>query len=256
MIELEHIQFAYPGQSPLLKEINAVFPQKQITTILGPNGCGKSTLLKIACRLLKPSAGRVLLRGQDIYTMKTKQFAQQISLLSQTNHPPEIPVEDLVAYGRYPHQTYGQKLTAQDRIIIDHAISLVKADNYRQRPVSQLSGGQRQRAYIAMALAQDTDVIFLDEPTTYLDIHIRFEIMDLIRHLNQQGKTIIMVLHDLNLALEYSHQIILLDRGEIQIQGTPQQILQSGLLDRIFHVRTHIFYEDNQPFYHFAKEQL
>ena len=107
-----------------------------------------------------------------------------------------------------------------------------------------------------MALAQDTDVIFLDEPTTYLDIHIRFEIMDLIRHLNQQGKTIIMVLHDLNLALEYSHQIILLDRGEIQIQGTPQQILQSGLLDRIFHVRTHIFYEDSQPFYHFAKEQL
>ena len=137
MIELEHIQFAYPGQSPLLKEINAVFPQRQITTILGPNGCGKSTLLKIACRLLKPSAGRVLLRGQDICTMKTKQFAQQISLLNQTNHPPEIPVEDLVAYGRYPHQHYGQKLTAQDRIIIDHAISLVKANDYRQRPVRQ-----------------------------------------------------------------------------------------------------------------------
>lgn len=144
--------------------------------------------------------------------MKNKALAKRIALLSQTNHPPEIPVKDLVTYGRYPHQRYGQGLTQQDHIIINHALRQVKADTYQQRMVSHLSGGQRQRAYIAMALAQDTDIIFLDEPTTYLDINIRFEIMDLIRALNQAGKTIIMVLHDLNLALEYSDTIILMNR--------------------------------------------
>lgn len=253
MIELQNLKFAYPCQAPLLQNINATFAEKQITTILGPNGCGKSTLLQLTCRLLHPSAGKILLRGQDIHHMKSKDLARQIALLSQTNHPPEITVEDLVAYGRYPHQKYGQGLQKQDHIIIDHAIRQVKAENYRHRLVSNLSGGQRQRAYIAMALAQDTDIIFLDEPTTYLDINIRFEIMDLVRKLNQAGKTIIMVLHDLNLALEYSDTIFLMDQGQIRMHGTPQQIVASGLLDQIFHIRTHVFEEDGQLFYHFAK---
>ena len=140
MIELQQIYFSYPNQPPLLQNINAVFHEKKITAILGPNGCGKSTLLKIACRLLQPSSGQVLLRGQNIRQMKTKELARQIALLSQTNHPPEIAVEDLVAYGRYPHQRYGQGLTQQDRIIINHALQQVKADSYRQRMVNQLSG--------------------------------------------------------------------------------------------------------------------
>lgn len=253
MIELQQIYFSYPNQPPLLQNINAVFHEKKITAILGPNGCGKSTLLKIACRLLQPSSGQVLLRGQNIRQMKTKELARQIALLSQTNHPPEIAVEDLVAYGRYPHQRYGQGLTQQDRIIINHALQQVKADSYRQRMVNQLSGGQRQRTYIAMALAQDTDIIFLDEPTTYLDINIRFEIMDLIRTLNQAGKTIVMVLHDLNLALEYSDHIILMNQGQLQTQGTPQTVIASGLLDTVFQIQTHVFEKDKQCFYHFTK---
>ena len=253
MIKLQNICYSYPGQPNLLQNISTSFEEKKITSILGPNGCGKSTLLKIICRLLQPSSGKVLLRGQDIHSMKNKEVAQQIALLSQTNHPPEITVEDLVAYGRYPHQKYGQGLMPQDKIIISQALEQVKASDYRHRMVNRLSGGQRQRAYIAMALAQDTDIIFLDEPTTYLDINIRFEIMELVRSLNEAGKTIIMVLHDLNLALEYSDHIILMDNGMIQTEGTPQQVIQSGEIDRIFNIKTHMFTEGNQTFYHFSK---
>ena len=253
MIELKNICFSYPGQAPLLHDISTSFAEKKVTTILGPNGCGKSTLLQIACRLLQPSSGQILLHGQNIQQLKNKELAKQIALLSQTNRPPEITVEDLVTYGRYPHQRYGQGLSQQDHIIINHALQQVKADSYRHRMVNQLSGGQRQRAYIAMALAQDTDIIFLDEPTTYLDINIRFEIMELVRTLNQAGKTIIMVLHDLNLALEYSDTIILMNQGRIQTEGTPQQVIATGLLDEVFQIKTHIFEENGRLFYHFAQ---
>ncbi len=253
MIELKNISFAYPGQPPLLQNISTTFTDGKITSILGPNGCGKSTLLKLICRLLTPSEGIVLLHGQDSRVMKTKEFAKQVALLAQTNHPPELTVEDLVAYGRYPHQKYGQGLSKQDKAIIQNAMQQVKADDFAHRMVNRLSGGQRQRAYIAMALAQDTDIIILDEPTTYLDINIRFEIMELIRSLNESGKTIIMVLHDLNLALEYSDHIILMNHGQIVNEGTPQQIIHSGDIDRIFDITTHIFHKDDTQFYHFAK---
>lgn len=153
MIELKNICFSYPGQAPLLHDITTSFAEKKVTTILGPNGCGKSTLLQIACRLLQPSSGQILLHGQNIQQLKNKELAKQIALLSQTNRPPEITVEDLVTYGRYPHQRYGQGLSQQDHIIINHALQQVKADSYRHRMVNQLSGGQRQRAYIAMGLS-------------------------------------------------------------------------------------------------------
>ena len=256
MIKLENVCYSYPGQPNLLQNITTSFEEYKVTSILGPNGCGKSTLLKVICRLLQPSSGKVLLRGEDVHGMKNKELAKQMALLSQTNHPPEITVEDLVAYGRYPHQKYGQGLMPQDKQIIDQALRYVKAEEYRHRMVNRLSGGQRQRAYIAMALAQDTDIIFLDEPTTYLDINIRFDIMELIRSLNEAGKTIIMVLHDLNLALEYSDHIILMDNGMIQTEGTPQQVIKSGEIDRIFNIRTHMFKEGTQTFYHFSKPTL
>ncbi len=255
MIELHNISYAYPGQSPLLHNINTSFADGKITTILGPNGCGKTTLLKIVCRLLQPSAGKILLHGQDVSTMSNKEFARQAALLAQTNHPPEITVGDLVAYGRYPHQKYGQNLRQKDKQMIRQAMEQVKITDYTDRMVHRLSGGQRQRAYIAMALAQDTDIIFLDEPTTYLDINIRFEIMELIRNLNQLGKTIIMVLHDLNLALDYSDHIILMDNGAIQTEGTPQQIIDSGMLDKIFEIHTHVFHENDEAFYYFSKQK-
>ena len=162
MIKLKNISYAYPGQPPLLQNISTTFADGKITSILGPNGCGKSTLLKIICRLLQPSQGTILLHGKDIHAMKTKTYAKEVTLLAQTNHPPVITVEDLVAYGRYPHQKYGQGLTKEDKEIIAQSIAQVKANEYAQRYVNRLSGGQRQRAYIAMALAQNTDIIFLD----------------------------------------------------------------------------------------------
>ena len=255
MIELHNISYAYPGQSPLLQNISTAFADGKITTILGPNGCGKSTLLKIICRLIAPSQGSVLLHGTDIQTMKPKAFAKEVALLAQTNHPPELTVEDLVTYGRYPHQKYGHGLTNEDKQIIRQAMEQVKITEYAHRSVHRLSGGQRQRAYLAMALAQNTDIIFLDEPTTYLDINIRFEIMELVQMLNRSGKTIVMVLHDLNLALEYSDHIILMNHGQIINEGTPQQIIASGDIDRIFDIKTHIFHKDEKQFFHFAKHE-
>lgn len=253
MVELHGISFAYPGQGQLLDGVSLRFPENKITAILGPNGSGKSTLLKVACRLLKPSHGRVTLSGQDIAKLRPRELAKQVALLSQSNQPPEIPVRDLVAYGRYPHQRYGHGLTRQDEEIVERAMAQVKITESRDHLVSRLSGGQQQRAYIAMALAQDTPVVFLDEPTTCLDVHICFEIMELVRSLHEAGKTVIMVLHDLSLALEYADHVILMDRGRIAAQGSPQEIISAGVLDEVFHIRTRQFSTDSKPIYHFER---
>lgn len=253
MVELHGISFAYPGQGQLLDGVSLRFPENKITAILGPNGSGKSTLLKVACRLLKPSHGRVTLSGQDIAKLRPRELAKQVALLSQSNQPPEILVRDLVAYGRYPHQRYGHGLTRQDEEIVERAMAQVKITESRDHLVSRLSGGQQQRAYIAMALAQDTPVVFLDEPTTCLDVHICFEIMELVRSLHEAGKTVIMVLHDLSLALEYADHVILMDRGRIAARGSPQEIISAGVLDEVFHIRTRQFSADGKPIYHFER---
>lgn len=253
MVELHGISFAYPGQGQLLDGVSLRFPENKITAILGPNGSGKSTLLKVACRLLKPSHGRVTLSGQDIAKLRPRELAKQVALLSQSNQPPEIPVRDLVVYGRYPHQRYGHGLTRQDEEIVERAMAQVKITESRDHLVSRLSGGQQQRAYIAMALAQDTPVVFLDEPTTCLDVHICFEIMELVRSLHEAGKTVIMVLHDLSLALEYADHVILMDQGRIAAQGSPQEIISAGVLDEVFHIRTRQFSADGKPIYHFER---
>lgn len=255
MIELKNISFAYPGAAPLLEDVSISFPAGKITTILGPNGSGKSTLLKIAGGLLPASMGEVLLKKKSIKAMKPKELARQLSMLAQSNRPPEIEVGNLVSYGRYPYQKYGQGLTKEDQNHIEQAMNQVNIVSYKHRLVNRLSGGERQRAYIAMALAQDTELIFLDEPTTWLDIHIRFELMELVRGLNEGGKTIVMVLHDLNLALEYSDYLILMDRGKIVTSGSPEEIIASGALDLVFRIHTRIFEEEGKKYYYFAQRE-
>lgn len=254
MLELRNVSFGYPGREKLLEGITLTFPQKQITTILGPNGSGKSTLLKISGSLLKPSSGEILLNGENINRMKPREVAAKVAILAQSMHPPEMEVEELVAFGRYPYRKYGQNLTKEDQKRIEEAMAQVGILAYRHRLVSRLSGGERQRAYIAMALAQDTDLIFLDEPTTYLDIHIRFSLMDLIQELNRMGKTIVMVLHDLNLALEYSHKLILMEEGKIVKTGSSEELIASKELDRVFRIKTRIFTEEEKKWVLFTGE--
>ena len=209
--------------------------------------------MKIASRLLRPSSGEALLLGRDIADMSPKTLAKHIARLGQGNQPPAVTVRDLVSYGRYPHQSCMHGLSKEDERCIDRALTQVKMEAYQERMVNALSGGQQQRAYIAMALAQDAQVLFLDEPTASLDINVRFEIMDLIRELNQSGKTIVMVLHDLELALEYSDHIILLEQGRFVCAGTPRELIANGHLDRVFDIRTRVIEEKGAQFYHFSK---
>ena len=185
--------------------------------------------------------------------MRQKELARCLARLGQSNQPPAVTVRDLVSYGRYPHQKAMQVLSREDERCIDEALAHVKMEALQDRMVNALSGGQQQRAYIAMALAQDTQALFLDEPTASLDISVRFEIMDLIRQLNAAGKTIVMVLHDLELAVQYSDHLILLEQGRVICTGSPQELIASGMLDRVFDIQTRVIEEKGATFFHFSK---
>ena len=255
MIEVRKVHYAYPGQSEALKDVSACFRKGEFTAILGPNGSGKSTLLKTVCRLISPHSGEVLLEGRAVKAMKQKELAARIALMSQHRQIPAMTVRDLVACGRYPHQSYMRGLDEKDELAIDQAMKTAQVEMLQERMVSRLSGGQQQRAYIAMALAQDTDVLCLDEPTSSLDIHVRFDVMELISRLRDEGKTVIAVLHDLELALAYADRLIVLDHGEKAADGTAHEITESGVLDRVFGIRTKTFREGGKPYYHFEQAQ-
>lgn len=255
MLEIKNLTFSYPGKRKLLNNISVSFPKGKITTILGPNGSGKSTLLKLACGIMRPQQGDILLEQKNLCNMKPKERAKIMTLLEQVHCQTEITVEELVSYGRYPHQKYLSGRNSTEDEIIERALRQTCLESYRTRLLGTLSGGERQRAYIAMALAQDTELIFFDEPTTYLDIHICFEVMELIRSLNRQGKTIVMVLHDLKMALEYSDYLILLENGGLSASGTPDDIVKSGVLDRIFQIKTSIFEDEGRLIYNFSGQR-
>lgn len=249
MLEFKDITFGYG--TPLLENINVGFSAGKITTVIGPNGCGKSTLLKLGAGLLKPQQGVVTLDGKNVADFGRKEYARCAAILLQSDAVPEITVGALVGHGRFPYLPYHRQHSAKDKAIVDNAMETAGVYHLRHKNLNRLSGGERQRAFIAMALAQDTDLLMLDEPTTYLDINHQLEIMNLVKKLNKQGKTIVMVLHDLNLALYNSDEIILMQNGKIIEKNTPENIVNGGKIDSVFNVVTASVVLDNRKFYVF-----
>ncbi|KXT75826.1 ABC transporter ATP-binding protein [Streptococcus sp. DD12] len=240
-LQADGIQVGYDTR-PILDQLSVTIPQGQITTIIGANGCGKSTLLKALTRLLPLTDGQVILDGQNIATLPTKAVAKKIALLPQVLGQEEhIKVYDLVAYGRYPHQSFLGSLSDKDKACIDWALDVTGTQALKDQPVDALSGGQRQRVWIAMALAQDTDTIFLDEPTTYLDLNHQLEILELLKELNETThKTIVMVLHDLNLSARFSDYLIAMKDGQIITQGSVWDVMTADHLKDIFQIQAEL----------------
>ncbi|WP_409299969.1 ABC transporter ATP-binding protein [Peribacillus sp. SCS-155] len=224
------------GENIIIDELNLSIPRGEITVFIGSNGCGKSTLLRSMARLLKPVAGSVLLDGQTIAKYPTKEVARKMAILPQAPITPEgLTVVQLVKQGRYPYQSWLRQWTVEDEKKVEEALIATGLQELRHRPVDTLSGGQRQRAWIAMTLAQSTDIILLDEPTTYLDLTHQIEILDLLFDLNErENRTIIMVLHDLNLACRYAHYVVALKDGRVFAEGMPEQIITSSLVKDVF----------------------
>lgn len=220
----------------IINGIDIVIPSNKISVIIGPNACGKSTLLKTLARLIKPASGEILLDGKQITSIPTKQLAQVLGLLPQSPVVPEgITVSDLVARGRFPYQTFLKGMGKKDYEAVEEALDIMGITELANRSVDELSGGQRQRVWIAMALAQQTDILLLDEPTTFLDITYQVEILDLLTDLNRKrGTTIVMVLHDINLSARYADYIFAVKKGDLIAQGTPYQVITEDLIKQIF----------------------
>lgn len=235
-LQTHQVTLAYDGAKPVVHGVSYQVQRGAITSIIGPNGCGKSTLLRGLARLLRPKHGAVCLDGQLIHRLPTKEVARRLSLLAQhAQAPGSITVEDLVQRGRYPHQAFLQPPTSSDQAAVERALALVGMAELRNRPVDELSGGQRQRAWIALALAQETPILLLDEPTTYLDLAHQQEILALLWRLNrEEGRTVVLVLHDINDALRISDQVVVMQEGVIRAEGAPEEILTASLLADVF----------------------
>ncbi|MKM02856.1 ABC transporter ATP-binding protein [Salmonella enterica subsp. enterica] len=246
-IETRNLTLSYQRQT-IIDNLDIRLPQGKVTVLIGSNGSGKSTLLKSFARLLKPERGTVILNGADIQTRSTGAVARELAILPQMPDAPEgITVRQLVSLGRYPWQSWMQQWSEQDEERVQYALIQTGMVSLAERPVDALSGGQRQRAWIAMTLAQDTPVVLLDEPTTFLDLAHQIEVLDLLRELNrQEQKTIVMVLHDLNLACRYADHLVAVHNRTVFAQGAPATILNEALVKTVFDLNCRII-ED--PFF-------
>lgn len=235
MFELQRAAVGYDG-TPILQNVSFTVHAGQITTLVGTNGCGKTTLLKAIARQLPLLDGQILLQGRSIRTYDRKEFARAVASMPQVRNIPEISVRGLVSHGRFPYLGLSRQMTSKDRAAVEQAMQSAGVARWAGRDLRELSGGERQRVYVAMALAQGGDAILLDEPTTYLDVAAQFELLELLRKLADQGKTVVLVLHDLAQALQYSDRVAVLAEGKLAAFDAPQQLFEQKILDEIFGV--------------------
>ncbi|RKQ32710.1 ABC transporter ATP-binding protein [Oceanobacillus halophilus] len=237
-ISANDLTLAY-GENLIIDDVDLVIPNGEITVLIGANGCGKSTLLRSLARLMKPKEGNIVLNGQDIAKMKTKEVAKKLAILPQSPITPEgLTVNELVNQGRHPYRGFTKKWSKEDDEAVYKALELTNLLPLKDRLVDSLSGGQRQRAWIALTLAQETEIILLDEPTTYLDMTHQIDVLDLLFELNEKdGRTIVMVLHDLNLASRYAQNIVAVKDKKIFAQGKPEDIITSELVHEVFEMK-------------------
>jgi iron complex transport system ATP-binding protein len=240
-LRAEGVTVGYGGE-PVVRGLSLDVPEGLVTTIVGPNGCGKSTLLRTLARLLRPSSGRVVLDGEPIADVPTREVSRRLALLPQSPSAPDgLLVRDLVGRGRHPHQRWFRQWSPADEEAVEHALLTTDTWALRDRPIDELSGGQRQRVWVAMTLAQDTDLVLLDEPTTFLDLAHQVDVLDLVGRLNRErGRTVAMVLHDLNLAARYSDLVVVMKDGAIVLQGAPRDVFTVDVLDEVFGLRADV----------------
>lgn len=250
VFDIKGLTFSY-GTNEVIKGLDLSIKQGKVTTLIGANGCGKSTLFNLITKNLRPQRGEIRLEGKDISQVKLKDFARQVAIVHQYNTAPaDISVEKLVAFGRTPYHGFGSLSNSEeDEEKIMRALEITNTEKLKDKAVAQLSGGQKQRVWIAMALAQDTKILFLDEPTTYLDIRYQLQILKLVRKLNEEyGMTVIMVLHDINQSLYYSDEIVAMKDGRITAQGKPEEIITSELIKNVYDVELGISAVNGKPF--------
>lgn len=250
IFEIKDLSFSY-GNNKVIDGLNLKIKEGKITTLIGANGCGKSTLFNLMTKNLKPNNGEIFLAGQSVEQMKLKDFARKAAIVHQYNTaPPDITVEKLVKFGRTPYHTMGLSPNPEeDRGKVKFALEITDTEKFKDKPVSQLSGGQKQRVWIAMALAQDTKILFFDEPTTYLDIRYQLQILRLVKRLNSEFNiTVIMVLHDINQSLYYSDEIVAMHDGKILSQGIPKEIITPKLIEDVYGVTLETGEIDGKPF--------
>jgi len=241
-MEAKDLKFNYKNSKSIIHGMNTVIAEGKITTIIGPNGSGKSTFLGLLARNYMPTGGSIIVNGRDLQSIKPKELARQLAVVHQQNEAPvDLTVEKLIEFGRLPYRHMFSQETEEDRKAMDWALRCTKLDEFRKHKLNELSGGQKQRAWIAMALAQKTSMIFLDEPTTYLDIFYQIEVLDLVQSLNRDhGITIVMVLHDVNQAIRYSDEIKVLKNGEMYAEGTAERIMTTELMEEVYDVKVAI----------------
>ena len=246
-MEINQVVVSHDGTKRHLNGVTTAIPKGKITTIIGPNGCGKSTLLSVMSRNNRPLEGQARLENRDLVEYKPKEFAKKFAIVYQQNDiPQDLTVEKLVMFGRMPYSSLLKKKTQEDEEAVTWALSCTNLLDKRENDLSALSGGERQRVWIAMALAQKSEMLCLDEPTTYLDIYYQLELLELVKELNDKHHlTIVMVLHDINQAIRYSDHVILMKNGQIVAEGLPREVITKEVIKDVYGVNA-VFHEDEQ----------